>query len=381
MIVFKNYFKLLRNAYLTIFIFLAITIFMTVIFTMQTPPQEEFQTMTPIITVINNDDGEIAAGLVDFLSEKAQLKDLAEDEIKDELFFAEIAAAVVIKEGFSEQLKKGKEPKIQIIQSPERVSAINIGLLVNKYLNLASLYLQTDLEAAEIVALLEEDLAEEVAIDFQKDEEEITALDKTTVYFNFVGYGLLAAIIGSVAFIMRSYYDINIRMRSACAPISRARYNQQIIMGNIVLATFLWFIFILVAYLFFGNLLFSLNASLMIIQAFVYAQVALAIAYAIGIFVKSSEVQNGLATVVPLALAFLGGAFVPQFILGENVLRVAQFTPLYWYVRLNDMLSESGINSNIWQEFYLTIMILLLFMVIIYGIVFFLQRKYLQFIN
>ncbi len=381
MTVFKNYFKLLRSAYLTIFIFLGITIFMTVIFTAQTTPQEDFRMMRPIITIINHDEDVLAQGLEDFLAEHAAVKELTEDEIKDELFFAEIAAAVVIDEDFSQQLRAGEDAEVQFFSLPERVSAINVEILINKYLNLMSLYLETDLSDDEIVAYLAEDLEAEVAVDYQYEEEAITMADEANLYFNFVAYGLLAAIIGSVAFIMKNYYEKNVKMRSFCAPISSWKYNRQIIMGNIVVACLLWLVFMLIAYFFYGDLLFTTSGILLVVNAFVFAQIALAIAYGIGIFVSSTEVQNGLATVLPLAFAFIGGVFVPQFMLGENVLRYAQMIPTYWYVRLNDLLSEPGISDAVWREFYITMAIMFGFIIVIYGLIFLVQRKFFRYIN
>ncbi len=382
MTVFKNYFKILRSAYLTIAIFLGITVFFTVIMMAQPTMEEDFTISKPMITVINHDDSVFAQGLVDYLAKTTRFKDLTEDEIKDELFFAEIAAAVIIDQDLTEQMQENQEPKVTVIKAPSRITSMQVELLINQYLNLAKPYFQLGLSEQEIVEFLEKDLEKEVSLTYQTEEvEQATELQNTAFFFNFISFGLLAAIIGSVAFIMKNYNEKTIKMRSMCAPISNQQYQLQIIMGNVCLAFFLWLIFMGLGWFFYPNAMFTNSGLLMIANAFVFSQVALAIAYAIGVFVRSSEVQNGMATVIPLALAFLGGAFMPQSILGESVLKLSRITPTYWYVRANDRLSEQGLSELALSGFWQAILILLAFTLIIYGITFFLKQKYGKYIN
>ena len=342
--------------------------------------QDEFTVIKPIITVIDHDDSVFSRGLVDYLGENASFKEISEEEIKDELFFAEIAAAIIIDEGFADKMRSG-EAEVTIIKSPSRVSAINIELLINKYLNLAQPYFDMGVAEKEIVEFLQTDVTEEVIINFVTDEEEVSDLESTAVYFNFIAFGLLAAILGSVSFIMKNYNETNIKMRSMCAPISNRKYNWQIIIGNVCVAFMLWLIFIFLGWYFHQDALFTSSGLLMIISAFLFSQVALAIAYVIGVFVKSSEVQNGLAIVIPLAMAFLGGAFIPQSLLGEAVLSLSRITPTYWYVRVIDLLSEPGLSNNVMTAFYQTSFILIAFTIIIYGGALLVKNKYTKYIN
>ena len=48
-----------------------------------------------------------------------------------------------------------------------------------------------------------------------------------------------------------------------------------------------------------------------------------------------------------LGMAFLGGVFVPQNMLSDEVLAVARFLPTYWYVRANNMLA--GFSTEIFD--------------------------------
>lgn len=380
MIVFKNYLKLLRGAYPSIIIFLIITIAITMLSMSSSVQQTDFMLVKPKIVIINQDKGALANGLEDFLNEKTIVIEMAEAEIKDALFFNEIECAVIIKENFFETVNKNEEA-VEILKAVAMTGALQVEILINKYLNIADIYVKSEIAESEMVTYLKKDLKNEVTTTFLVDEEQTTTVSSMRFYFNFISYSFLATIIASVALIMRVYNEKNIKMRSMCAPISFKKYNTQIIMGNIVVALGFWVAFMGLAFVIFQDALFTNSGWLMILNAFIFAQVALAIAYIIGSFVKSNEVQNGLAQVIALASSFIGGAFVPQFILGSTVLLVARITPTYWYARNNDLLSEPFLNNMIMKEYFINLAVLGGFIIVIYGSSLYIRNKYVKYIN
>ena len=64
-----------------------------------------------------------------------------------------------------------------------------------------------------------------------------------------------------------------------------------------------------------------------------------------------------------------GGIFVPQWLLGERVLKVSEFLPAYWYVKANNMLF--GINGEIYSDkgFLTYLGIEMLFAVMLFALV------------
>lgn len=50
---------------------------------------------------------------------------------------------------------------------------------------------------------------------------------------------------------------------------------------------------------------------------------------------------------IALGMSFLCGVFVPQNMLGEQVLSASKFLPAYWYVKANDMLG--GMYNLSWD--------------------------------
>jgi hypothetical protein len=51
-----------------------------------------------------------------------------------------------------------------------------------------------------------------------------------------------------------------------------------------------------------------------------------------------ANIYNTISTGISLCLAFISGIFIPQMYLGSSVLKVASFTPTYWYVKANNVL-------------------------------------------
>ena len=49
---------------------------------------------------------------------------------------------------------------------------------------------------------------------------------------------------------------------------------------------------------------------------------------------------------VSLGTAFVSGVFVPQELLGEKVLAMAKFFPMYYYVRINNMKAGSAMDMS-----------------------------------
>ena len=69
-----------------------------------------------------------------------------------------------------------------------------------------------------------------------------------------------------------------------------------------------------------------------------------AIASVITAFNITSNSLSMITNIVTLSMSFISGVFVPQWLLGESVLRVARFLPFYWAVYANNMTySASGV--------------------------------------
>ena len=110
-----------------------------------------------------------------------------------------------------------------------------------------------------------------------------------------------------------------------------------------------------------------------LLNTFVMMMVSLSLSYLLGLFVKSSNMLNGLSNIVSLGMCFLSGVFVPMSVMDKKVLKIAQFLPVYWYEDINETLaryhSVSGnIATDIWKSLGIEVMFALAFVAIILAL-------------
>ena len=83
---------------------------------------------------------------------------------------------------------------------------------------------------------------------------------------------------------------------------------------------------------------FSPHRGWFLLNSFLFLLVAGSIAFFIGNVAKSEIAITALTNVISLGMCFLGGVFVSLDVLNENVQRFSRFLPVWWYVRVCNML-------------------------------------------
>jgi len=137
---------------------------------------------------------------------------------------------------------------------------------------------------------------------------------------------------------MVSFHGIDIRRRHFASPLTGRSMNAQLILGNLVFVLAYLLVFIVAGYVLNPNRMLNANTVLSWMNATVFALCAFSMSYLVGITVKSRKAIAAISTALSLSLAFLSGIFVPQEFLGASVLKVASFTPTYWFVKANNAL-------------------------------------------
>jgi ABC-type multidrug transport system permease subunit len=100
----------------------------------------------------------------------------------------------------------------------------------------------------------------------------------------------------------------------------------------------------------------------MLLNSFVITIFALALAALASNFVNSSNAQNAAANIMTLALCFLGGVFVPRYMLSDGILAVSQFLPTYWNVIALERATElTSFDTSAMAPFWQAVMIQLTF--------------------
>jgi len=79
--------------------------------------------------------------------------------------------------------------------------------------------------------------------------------------------------------------------------------------------------------------------------------------------------MSAVANVFTLGSSFTGGVFVPQELLGANVLTIASFTPTYWYVKANNEIANTvSFNADNLQSIFTSMVLVLAFGVAVLAV-------------
>lgn len=166
-------------------------------------------------------------------------------------------------------------------------------------------------------------------------------------YFNYFAYSLFAIILLGVTSFMMVFNDPELKKRNLCSPLPSKSMNAQIILGNLMFSLVIWAIMVCFAFVIYGNSILNYNTVYFIINSLIFTLVCLSISFFVGNIIKSRNAQSAIVNVLSLGLSFISGVFVPQILLGKTVLKIASFTPTYWYIKANnDINNIISFNTN-----------------------------------
>lgn len=374
--VYRAFFKIIQKnrgqilIYLVVFMVLALLLSST-----YNPPQDTDFTKVKVNIAFINDDGdsELVAGLKSYLGKNANLVDLPDDpqKLQDALFFRQVEYILRVPAGFSEALLSGQEVQLEKTTVPDSTSNVYMDLLINKYLNTAETYTTylPDLTATELVNYLEKDLAEATAVTMIESGSHSATAEKSGYYFNYLSYSMFAILILGVCSVMLVFNDTDLKRRNLCSPIRSANMNFQMILGNISFAILTWLVLISASFVMYGSFMFTETGLLLLLNSFIFTLAALAISYLIGNLVKSRGAMSAVANVFALGTSFISGVFVPQELLGDNVLTIASFTPTYWYIKANnEIAAAASFNATNLQSIFTSMVLVLAFGVAVLAV-------------
>jgi ABC-2 type transport system permease protein len=352
--VFKAYFKIIKRHATSLLIYFVIFAVITMLITnsLGGQPMGTFtETKTSIAFFNDDNDSALIGGLRDYLSKTSDIVNISNDteSIQDALFFGQIQYVLRVPEGFTESFLGGSDGvKLQKTAGLVSASTVNMDFLIEKYLGTASLYVKNvpGISQDDIVRNVGKDLEVSAAVDMS-DYSKQADLDSLSYYFQFIAYTILTILIMGVTSIMMAFNETDLSNRSLCSPMSSARMNAQLVLGNGTFALGVWAGLCVIIFVMYGSFSLSAGVMLLCLNALVFTLASLSIAFLIGKFIRNHGAQAAIANVVSLGIGFLSGVFVEQAMLGKTVLTIASFTPGYWYVKaVNDIRDITVFNAQ-----------------------------------
>jgi len=345
--VFKLCFKILKkNMFLMtmyIVIFIVVSIIMAFASANEQKNLSSFTQEKRNIVFITEDSSPLVEGLKQELGKIANFVDIPDqtEALQDALYFRVVTYVLRIPRGFTEAFMRGEDVQVEKTVAPASYGNLYIDLTVDKYLNTARLYVNQleNLSLESLVERLRQDLSQSTVTELGRVHNNTGSNAYLKYYYNYLPYSLINILIFGMAELAIVFNNSDLRKRNACSPLSSKSMNLQYMLANVVFALLSWFITVAVCFAL--NFKKSLNMSTVyyMLNFFVFAICAATMSFMLGNLVNRGAI-TAVSNVVSLGLSFISGVFVPQEFIGSYVLKVASFTPTYWYVYTNDRIAE-----------------------------------------
>lgn len=344
MTVFKTFLKVLNKCKAPIIMY---TVFLIIFggLNMQTSENStNFVESKPDVLIINNDEYEgITKNLIKYIEDNSNIVEIEDNEEarNDALFYRDVSYIIYIPENYRSDFLNGLNPKIEI-KSTGDGEASYAEMLLTRYIKVANIYEKNIKNEEELITKINETLSKETDIEITS-KLDTNNLSKATFYYNFLNYSILAGCVYVICLILSSFKEEKISKRTIISSMNYKKHNRALLLSNSLFAVILWIVYVILSFILIGNIMFTEQGLIYIINSFVFTICATTIAFLIGNLVRNKNAINGIINVVALGSSFLCGAFVPVEWLPDSVLTIAHILPSYWYIQTNEIIKTMEI--------------------------------------
>ena len=366
MIVFNAFFKVVKKYIGVIILYTVMLISFGSINYATNNENMTFSNRLPDILIINNDEEVgLTKNLINYLKENANVLDIENDEekINDAIFYREVNYVIYIPKNYRVDTLNKLNPTIDIKSANDYDSAYT-SMLLTRYLNVQNTYLKYTNNENELINSINNNLSYKTNIEITS-KLDTSKLTKTSRFFNFASYSIMAVIIYIICLVISSFNKDVVKKRTIISSMNYKKYNKYILLSSFIYSSIIWFLYVILSFIIIGSSMFSLRGLIYILNTFIFSFVALTLALLISNLIKSKGAISGIVNVIALGQAFLCGAFIPSEFLGENIIKYSKTLPAYWYNNSNDLLSTiEVINIVNLKPILLNMIVLVIFAVI-----------------
>lgn len=380
---YKHFWKMLRNNKKGIILYLvvgAIIVGTTGIISDNVVKEENEDGETQIvaesvdISYVDNDNSVLSKGIIEYLSKDNVLTDYSDktsEKINNLVYFSITEFHIDIPEGLQEDVILGNETKnIEYrTNAAESSYSYTISSGINAYISMYKHYIDKGFSNEEAVKKAYDLLTKEQNIIVRKNDSGLGgskkewAVYEMSVYFTYVSLGMILLSAGSV---LINANDEKVSKRIDSAPVSIFSRTLADILGLFSFGIIVWIVMTVVVLIYGQDTpLINNRGHLMVIGILLSVLCNCAMAAFIASFNLAQNTLSMVTNVFGLALSFMSGVFVPQWLLGEGVIAFSKFLPFYWSVRSFNMIyteSGAGLTFNI-NEIYTNFCMLCIYIV------------------
>lgn len=334
--VFKLFYKIVWHYKLSVFILMAIGLAYAVVFVDSGSNQVDVSGSDAYVVIFDADNSEFSKGLIEYLDDNVNIVEMDEEEVENALFYNGIDYVLYIPSGYEDSIMNDEKINFEKKSSAKSTSTWVVNNYVENYSNTLQNYFNSGLSIQETLDKASDSLNVEVVYESKGDRGSANV----NAFFNFIFYSILGTVLSAIALVMIGLNKVDIKRRNVVSPISDVSMNLQVLAASISFAIILWAATSVFAYFYFADAMKEPASYLYSLNLFVLLFPVVSLTYLIVFNIKNPDALSGISNVVSLGMAFLGGSFVPQSMLGSGVIAVAKFIPSYWYVNTNDKIIE-----------------------------------------
>ena len=314
------------------------------------------------IAFLSEEDSPLIDGFQAELAKTANFVEVPDEteKLQDALFFRSVSYILRIPKGFTQSFMRGEDVRIEKTTVPNSVSNAYLDLNINQYFNTAALYVKTvpGITQEDLVRHLKADMESNTPVAMKADARPNTDNGFSANYFNYLAYALSSVLVLGISAIMLVFNDRDLSRRNFCSPQGAGKINFQFILANLVFTAVCWAVMVGFCFLFDHRNMMTRNTVYLVLNSFVFTLSMSSISFLIGNLLKNRGAISAVCNVVTLGPCFISGVFVPQEFLNSTVLKIASFTPTYWYVKANNQISSlAGFSFSSLSETYTAMLI------------------------
>lgn len=345
--VFKLCLKIIKKNLPALSIYIVIFLVISALITVSNVNQQPkgFSQTKAKIAVLADESTPLVEGFKTELARTAQLVELSDEkeELQDALFFRDVTYILRIPAGFTDAFLQGRELQLDKTVVPGSVENAYVDLTVNQYWHLAALYAKNN------PGISQERAAQNVARDMAADTpvtmsnpggKKDISQSFSVYYFNFLAYTLTSVLILGVSAIMLVFNNKDLSRRNFCSPLPAGSINLQFFLANLVFTGATWLLMTGACFIFDPKGSLTPNMVYLLLNSLIFSLCLASASFLIGNLVKNRNALSAIANVAALGPSFISGVFVPQEFLAAPVLRLASFTPTYWYIQANSKIGS-----------------------------------------
>lgn len=301
---------------------------------------DEFERLTDVnVAIFDRDETELTRVFLDHFTENHNVIEIedTDDAWLDAVSFNVAMIVVEIPAGFTENFGSDNQLSIEFLVNPQHVQGFLVRGQIESYFNILATYLAGGFDVVEAGQLVVETLENPAEVQLVAVEGE--RFGEIYVYFRFLPLPLVIVITIALGGVFMALNKQDIVRRIDSSPASFKRRTFERIVASLLFSFAGWALFMAIPIVLYGwNDMMQPENLLRVLNSLPLIFFGIALAFVITQFIEKREMLMGFVFPVVFGLATPAGIMFDLSMMGEQVLAVARFTPLYWYTRVNEML-------------------------------------------